>query len=86
MDGINIEVVRIRGRIAEERVRKSDLAEVLGYELSRFSRILSGERPAPPDFEAQVYAAIDRVKRAHSEAQAAYDRVLAEAPTEAAHE
>ena len=77
-----IVIARIRGLIAEERLRKRDLAEALGYELSQFSRMLSGERPAPPDFEAQVYAAIDRVKRAHREAQTTYDRVLAEAAEE----
>ena len=77
---------KLMGLITERGIRRQDLAAQLGYSESMFSLYLHGRRPAPDGFEGRVLAALDLLQRAHSEAQAAYDRVLAEGPTEVAHE
>ena len=73
---------RLRGRIAEAGLKRQDLAALLGYSETMFSLYLNGRRPAPPDFDAQVYAAIDRLERAEKAGQEARDRVLAEGASE----
>ena len=64
-------IAKLRGRIAEAGLRRQDLAALLGYSETMFSLYLNGRRPAPPDFEANVYAAIDRLETAEKAAQEA---------------
>ena len=68
----------LRGRIAEAGLKRQDLAALLGYSETMFSLYLNGRRTAPPDFEARVYGAIERLERANKAAEAERDRVLAE--------
>lgn len=71
-------IKRLRGHIAETGVRRKDIAACLGYSESMFSLFLNGRRTPPPDFEARVTAALDRLKRAEQAAEEARARVLAE--------
>ena len=73
---------KLRGRIAEAGLRRQDLAALLGYSETMFSLYLNGRRPEPPDFEANVYAAIDRLEAAEKAAGEARERVLAESADE----
>ena len=72
------DIKKLRGRIAEAGLKRHDLASLLGYSESMLSLYLTGRRPAPPDFEARVYGAIERLERADKAAQAERERVLAE--------
>ena len=73
---------KLRGHIAEAGLKRQDLAALLGFSETMFSLYLNGRRPAPPDFEANVYAAIDRLETAEKAAQEARERVLAESTDE----
>ena len=75
-------IAKLRGRIAEAGLKRQDLAALLGFSETMFSLYLNGRRPAPPDFEANVYAAIDRLETAEKAAQEARERVLAESTDE----
>ena len=66
----------VRQRIAVNRLSQEGVARAAGYEPSAFSRILRGLRPEPPDFEARVTAALERLERAEKAAQEARQRVL----------
>ena len=70
---------KIRGRIAEAGVRRRDVAHAIGYSESMFSLILQGDRTMPPDFEARVHTALERLEAAEKAAQVARARVLAKA-------
>ena len=73
---------KIKGRIAEAGVRRRDVARAVGYSESMFSLILQGDRTMPPDFEARVHAALERLEAAEKAAQEARERVLAESTDE----
>ena len=66
----------LRNRLALSGFTQERVALASGYEPSLFSRILRGLRPEPPDFEARVTAALDRLERAEKAAQEARQRVL----------
>ena len=72
MDGIHIKV-----RITKLGTNQERVARAAGYDPSLFSRILNGLRPPPPDFEAKVTAALDRLEAAERAAEEARQRVLA---------
>ena len=69
---------KLRGRIAMAGVKQRDLAKLAGYSETMFSLYLNGLRPAPPDFENRVNAALDKLVRAEKAAQKAREKVLAE--------
>ena len=73
-----LDISQLRARIARLGVRQGEVAHLSGIEESRFSRILRGRRPAPPDFEARVQATLDRLEAAEQAAEEARERVLAD--------
>ena len=71
-------ITRIRGRLAELRITQQELADQLGMGPTLINHILQGRRIPPPDFEARVNAALDRLEKAEQAADEARARVLAE--------
>ena len=75
MNSIHV-VPKLRGRMAESGVTQQDLANVLGINPTLLNHVLNGRRTPPPDFEARVHAALDRLEAAEKAAQEARERVL----------
>ena len=69
--------------MARYGLTQEEVAQAAGYDPSLFNRYLNGRRPAPPDFEKCVNAALDRLEKAEKAAQKARDRVLNEEPKSA---
>ena len=68
----------LRYRIFESAVLQERVAAEAGMDAGLFSRILSGRRPASPDFVQKASAALDRLESAEAAADEARARVLAE--------
>ena len=73
-----IHVSDLRARIARLGVRSIDVAVQLQMHPTRLSAILNERIEPPPDFEAKVNAALDRLEKAEKAAQKAREEVLAE--------
>lgn len=70
-------ILIVRDRISRSPAATQEaLARLLSIERTALSRILSGGRPAPPDFEIRVLAAIDALESAEMAADEARDRVI----------
>ena len=72
------EFCSLRGLIAEARLKRQDIAELIGCSDTMFSLYINGRRTAPPGFKESVLKAIDRLKKAESAAQEAREKVLAQ--------
>ena len=68
--------VRVKTKLITAGLTQEQVADVMGIESSRFSRILRGTRPMPEAFEKRVDAAIELVIRAEQAAIEARLRVL----------
>ena len=70
--------IELRDRIRRSRVSQDQLAQMVGMDRSMLSRILSGYRQPPPDFEDRVREELDAIECAEMAAEEARRRVLAE--------
>ena len=66
----------LRDRLALSGLTQERVAREAGYDPTLFSRMLRGLRPEPPDFEARVGQALDRLEAAEQAAAEARQRVL----------
>ena len=57
------EFCSLRGLIAEARLKRQDIAELIGCSETMFSLYINGRRAAPPGFKESVLRAVDRLKR-----------------------
>ena len=72
------EICSLRGLIAEARLKRQDIAELMGLSEAKFSRYINERRTAPPGFTQELMKAIDLLKKAESAAQEAREKVLAQ--------
>ena len=60
---MNVRIRKLRGRIAELGVRKSDIARAIGIDSAVLSGYLWGHRKVPEDFPQQLSDVLDRMER-----------------------
>ena len=70
------EFCSLRGLIAEARLKRQDIAELIGCSDTMFSLYINGRRTPPAGFKELVLKAIDRLKKAENAAQEAREKVL----------
>ena len=75
---IEDEFCSLRGLIAEARLKRQDIAELMGCSETMFSLYINGRRKPPTGFKELVLRAIDRLRKAETAAQEARERALAE--------
>ena len=69
---------KLMGRMAELRLRKSNLAAYLEMSPTELNGILNGRRPTPENFESHISKTLDRFERAGLAAEEARDKVMQE--------
>ena len=69
---------KLMGRMAELRLRKSNLAAYLEMSPTLLNAILRGRRPTPENFESHISKTLDRFERAEHAAEEARDKVMQE--------
>lgn len=72
----NSELESLRLEIARTGIRRKHVADKLGMTESRFSRILSGNAPAPEGFRLDCEDAIQIVQEAERAAREAFGKVM----------
>ena len=74
-----MDIVKLRGRMAELGVTQQDLADALGINATQLNHILKGRRPPYEGFMSDADEALDLVARANRAGEEAKGRVLTEA-------
>ena len=69
---------QIRGRMAEMGILQADLAVQLDIHPTLLNAILRARRPAPPNFEARIHAALDALEEEKRVAAEAVAKLRAE--------
>ena len=70
--------IQLRDRVFRSGQSKERLAREIRINPTLFSRYLRGLHASPPDFDARVAAAQDRLERAEKAAEKGRQRMLAE--------